>query len=76
MKLFAFCFWSSFLDCITFILKPELSKKRANDSAGKTPVPAKKPKAAASPKSGNLLVNFSTYNLQYTCFSNGDHQFL
>lgn len=31
--------------------KPELSKKRANDSAGKTPVPAKKPKAAASPKS-------------------------
>ncbi|EXB37421.1 Histone deacetylase HDT1 [Morus notabilis] len=41
--------------------KLELSKKRANDSADKTPVPAKKPKAAASPKSeGKKVVHTAT----------------
>ena len=45
-----------YLLCFSFVLKPESSKKRANDSAAKTPVSTKKAKIA-SPKSGNLLVS-------------------
>lgn len=75
VELLEFCLFVELcFNCDTLILKAELGKKRTNESAVKTPVPAKKAKGAASPKSGNLSVPFfiflSTLNV---AFSFGNH---